>query len=105
MSGEPRRGPPGIEEDMGMVAAGIRALRGLATDPVGSEDGARVYDFSVRWGVLMSGRLKRLEHYYQAGELTDDQEHDYRRLRVDLEQAAPLAEGLGLGRPTVPLGD
>lgn len=105
MTGEPGRGPAGIDADMGMVAGGIRALRELATDPVGSEDGARVYDFSVRWGVLMSGRLKRLEHYYQAGKLTDGQERAYRRLRADLGEATPLAEGLGLGRPTVPLGD
>ncbi len=98
-------GPPGIDEDMSAVAAGIRALRELALDPVGSEDGARVYDFSIRWGVLMSGRLKRLEHYHRAGELTEGQERGYRRLRRDLEEAAPLAEGLGIGGPTVPLED
>ena len=105
MTDEPRRGPPGIDEDLAMVAAGIRALRELALDPVGSEDGARVYDFSIRWGVLMSGRLKRLEHYYRAGALTEDQERGYQELRRDLKEAAPLAEGLGIGRPTVPLED
>ncbi len=57
------------------------------------------------WGVLMSGRLKRLEHYYRAGELTEDQERHYRDLRGDLEDAAPLAERLGVARPTVPLED
>lgn len=105
MRDEPGRGPPGIEWDMSMVAAGIRALRELATDPVTSEDGARVYDFSIRWGVLMAGRLKRLEHYHRAGELTQEQEVAYRRLGDELEEATPLAEGLGIGRPAVPPGD
>ncbi len=98
-------GPPGIDEDMGAVADGIRGLRELALDPVASEDGTRVYDFSIRWGVLMAGRLKRLEHYYRAAELTEEQERAYRRLRGDLEEATPLAEGLGIGRPNVPLED
>ncbi|HEV2093925.1 MAG TPA: hypothetical protein VGR18_12245 [Rubrobacter sp.] len=105
MRDETACGPPGIDEDMSAVAAGIRALRELALDPVGSEDGARVYDFSIRWGVLMSGRLKRLEHYYRAGELTEEQERAYRQLRGELGEAAPLAKGLGIGWPTVPLED
>jgi hypothetical protein len=105
MTDEPRRGPPGIDEDLSLVAAGIGALRELALDPVGSEDDAKVYDFSIRWGVLMSGRLKRLEHYHRARELTQEQERGYRELRRDLKEAAPLAEGLGIGRPTVPLED
>jgi hypothetical protein len=105
MTNEPGTGPPGIDEDLSLVAAGTRGLRELALDPVGSEDGARIYDFSIRWGVLMSGRLKRLERYYRAGALTEDQERGYRELRRDLKEAAPLAEGLGIGRPTVPLED
>ena len=105
MTDEPGIGPPGIDEDLRMVADGVGALRKLALDPVASEDGARVYDFSIRWGVLMSGRLKRLEHYYRAGELTGEQERGYRELRSELKEATPLAEGLGLGRPTVPLED
>lgn len=88
-----------------MVAAGIAALRELASDPTGSKDGARIYDFSIRWGVLMSGRLKRLEYYYRAGELTEEQERGYRRLRQALEEATPQMERLGVGRPTVPLED
>ncbi len=105
MTNEAAFGPPGIDKDMSAVADGIRGLRELALDPVGSEDGARIYDFSIRWGVLMSGRLKRLEHYYRTKELTEEQERAYRRLRGDLEEATPLAEGLGIGRPTVPLED
>jgi hypothetical protein len=68
-----------------------------------AQDSAKVYDFSIRWGALMSGRLKRLEHYYRAGELTEVQERRYRELRQELEDATPLAEQLGISRPTVPL--
>jgi hypothetical protein len=88
-----------------MVAAETSALRELASDPVGSKDGARIYDFSIRWGVLMSGRLKRLEYYYRAGDLTEYQERRYRELRCDLKEATPLTECLGIGPPTVPLDD
>ncbi len=105
MGDESRAGPPGIDADARMVAVGVRALRELASDPEKARDGSRVYDFGIRWGVLMSGRLKRLEHYYRAGELTEDQERHYRDLRGDLEDAAPLAERLGVARPTVPLED
>lgn len=99
------REPPGIDEDMDAVSSGIRALHELAVDPVGSEDGARVYDFSIRWGVLMSGRLMRLEHYYREAGLTEEHERAYRRLRNELKEAALLAEGLGVGRPKVSLED
>lgn len=95
--------PTGIDTDMDMVSDGIQALRELASDPEKSQDSARIYDFSIRWGVLLSGRLKRLEHYYRAGELTEEQEHGYRRLRRELEEATPLVERLGVGKPTVPL--
>lgn len=105
MMDEPGNGLPGIDRDLDMIFAGIEALRGLASDREKAKDGSRVYDFSIRWGVLMSGRLKRLEHYYRSGELTEDQERRYRELRHELKDAAPLTERLGIGRPTVPLED
>lgn len=98
-------GPPGIHRDLDIVSAEVAALRALASDPDKAGDGARVYDFSIRWGVLMSGRLIRLEHYYRAGELTREQERSYRGLRSDLKEAMPLIERFGIARPTVPLED
>lgn len=97
--------PIGIDADLSMIAAGIGALRELASDPAKAEDGTRVYDFSIRWGVLMSGRLMRLEHYHRAGDLTEDQERRYRDLRRELRDAGPQIEHLGLGWPAVPLED
>ena len=105
MMDKPNGGPPGIDRDLELLAEGIASLRELAPDPVASEDDARVYDFSIRWGTLLSGRLKRLEHYHRAGELAAGQRRRYRELRDELKQATPLAEGLGLGKPSVPLED
>lgn len=87
---------------MHMISAGIHELRALAFDAKKTEDGSRVYDLSIGWGVLMSGRLRRLEHYLEAGELTDDQERRYRDLRRELRSAQPLTERLGIARPDVP---
>lgn len=103
MQSDPGAGRPGIDKDLSMVATGIAVLRELASDPADSKDGARIYDFSIKWGVLMSGRLKRLEYYYRAGDLTEYQERRYRELRRELKEAASLTEWLGIGPPTVPL--
>lgn len=95
----------GVDADIGMVTAGIQALRDLVSDPEKARDSARVYDFSIRWGVLLSGRLKRLEHYYREGELSEEEEARYRDLRRELGDAMPLVERLGIGRPDIPLED
>lgn len=100
MAAEP--GPPGIDADLDMILAEIVALRELASDPEEAEDGAKVYDFGIRWGVLLSGRLKRLEHYHRTGELAEEQERRYRELGRELRDATPLAERLGVARPPVP---
>lgn len=98
-------GPSGMDRDLGMIYAEIKALRELASDFGQAGDGAKVYDFSIRWGVLMSGRLRRVEHYYRADELTGDQTRRYREIRRELQDLAPRIESLGIRPPTVPLED
>jgi hypothetical protein len=105
MAEEPQVSRPGVDADLGMVGFGVEALRDLALDSEKAQDEDRVYDFSIRWGVLLSGRLKRLEHYYREGRLTRAQRSRYRQLRRDLKDAVPLMERLGLGKPRVPLED
>lgn len=102
---QPGAGRPGIDVDLRMIATEIEVLRELASDPAKAEDRWRIYDFSIRWGVLISGRLKRVEHYYRLGELTEIQEARYRELRRELKEVVPLIEQLNLGRPRVPLED
>lgn len=105
MTDGPRTGVAGIDADLSMIHTAVGKLRDLSHDPKKSDDHGRVYDFSIRWGTLMSGRLKRLEHYRRAGELTGAQEQSYRELRRELGDVVPLIERLGITRPTVPLED
>lgn len=105
MGQDERQSPVGIERDLCMIHAGIEDLREIASDPDKSRDGSRIYDFNVRWGTLMSGRLMRLEYYYRAGELTNEQQPRYRKLRHELKDVAPQTERLGIIRPTVPMED
>lgn len=98
-------GPPGIDRDMDMISAALEELRRLASDKHKAQDDARIYDFSIRWGVLLSGRLLRLDHYHRAEELTPDQERRYRALGQGLMDVTPQAEHLGIARPSIEPGD
>lgn len=95
----------GVAADIDLIRGQIAALRDLASDPDKAADSARVYDFSIRWGAVLSGRLERLEHYHRRGELSPDDEARYAELRGQLRDILPLAERLDVGRPTVPLED
>src|SRR5699024_3894679 len=95
----------GADVDLDLLFAHVKALRELASDPEKAQDSARIYDFSIRWGTLLSGRLERLAHYHDRGELTPDEQARYEALRAELREAVPLIERLGLARPRVPLND
>lgn len=96
-------GVAGVATDIDLILAEIEALRQLSSDPDKGQDKGRVYDFSIRWGALLSGRLERLEHYHRRGELTPDEQQRYAGLKAQLREVLPLAEQLRVGRPTVPL--
>jgi hypothetical protein len=98
---ESSAGPPGIDRDMYLISAALEELHQLACGEQKSQEGARLYDFSIRWGVLLSGRLQRLEHYHQTGALAQDQERRYGELRKELRDAAPQAERMGIARPNI----
>jgi hypothetical protein len=89
----------GAEADLDLMFAQLKALRELASDP----GTARVYDFSIRWGTLLSGRLERLAYYHSRGELALHEQARYESLRCQLREVLPLVERLGLASPTVPL--
>ncbi|WP_369205631.1 hypothetical protein [Streptomyces sp. PU-14G] len=91
----------GVSADLEQAFAVLRQLRELAGDPSAAQDDERVYDFSIRWGTLLSGRLERLAHYAARGELTREQAERYQALRSRLRDAAPLAERLDLAGPGV----
>lgn len=94
----------GVTADLDMLFGEVEALRELARDPQASADPVRVYDFSIRWGTLLAGRLPRLEHYYRHGGLTPGERARYETLRAALREALPAMERLGVARPAIPLG-
>jgi hypothetical protein len=89
----------GADDDLDQLFAQIEALRELAGDPRASSDPARVYDFSIRWGALISGRLPRLAYYSGRGELSPAQQERFGALCEELLSALPAVDRLGLARP------
>lgn len=92
----------GISADIARILEQVDVLRGLADVQAGELEGAKVYDFNVRWGALLAGRLQRLRHYYRSGELTGEQCRDYLRMEEQLAEVVPLAARIGASRPTSP---
>ncbi|MBV8541592.1 MAG: hypothetical protein JO063_13315 [Pseudonocardiales bacterium] len=95
----------GVDADLDLMFAAVEALRELASDPDSAQDSARVYDFSIRWGTLLHGRLERLAHYHRRGELAPPEQERYQSLRSELRRSLPLVRRLGLACPRVALGD
>lgn len=91
----------GADADLDLMFAQLKALRELAADP----DEARVYDFSIRWGTMVHGRLERLTYYHSRGELAPGEKLRYESMRSELREALPLLERLGLARPRVAFDD
>ena len=88
-----------MDTDLDLLFAQVEALRELAGDPDQAQDRARVYDFSIRWGMFVHGRLERLAYYEDRGELTAEQQARYEKLCVQLRQVLPLIDRFGLARP------
>lgn len=91
----------GIDADLDLLFAQLKALRELAADPEKSHDSARIYDFSIRWGTLIHGRLERLAYYHSRAALAPDEQARYQALRSELCNALPLIERFGLARAQV----
>ncbi|WP_169984246.1 MULTISPECIES: hypothetical protein [unclassified Microbispora] len=93
----------GVDADLDMLFNRVGELRELASDPERPPDGGRVYDFRVRWGIAIAGRLERLAHYHARGRLAPDERVRYEALRARLREALPLMDRLPVPRPRVPL--
>ncbi|OBG63560.1 MULTISPECIES: hypothetical protein [unclassified Mycobacterium] len=93
------RAPVTIDADVELLAAQIQALEALGRKDL-VEDG-EVYDFSVRWGAVLAGRLPRLVHYSSLGLLDDADRHRFESLCADLSRVSESAERLGLPRPVL----
>lgn len=95
----------GADGDLDLMFEQIAELRRVAEEVEATEDGehasAVVYDFSIRWGTYVSGRLHRLELGHESGALSADEDGRYRELVEELRDVLPITERLRLTCPTM----
>jgi hypothetical protein len=86
-----------INADVELLNEQIRALKELGSQGQVSE-GQR-YDFSIRWGTIQAGRLRRLVHYNALGMLTDADERRFQELCAELRSLSGLIDRFRLAQP------
>ncbi|WP_063010728.1 hypothetical protein [Nocardia kruczakiae] len=91
-----RSGTVDVGEDLDILSEQLRGLRELAADPdLTAADGV-VYDFGIRWGAMMSGRLPRVVYYRERGALSVADRDRFDRLIEEFADAATTIERLRL---------
>ena len=94
-----------IDHDVELITQQINALRELANrdnhQPI--SEGQR-YDFSIRWGTVLAGRLRRLAHYSSLGRLEDADERRFHALRDELRTLGNLMDRFRLAQPNFTAG-
>ena len=96
----PTREAIDIDSDVELITQQIKALKELATqdDAEAISEGQR-YDFSIRWGTVLAGRLRRLVHYSSLGRLDEADERRFHALRDELGTLSHLIERFRLASP------
>jgi hypothetical protein len=89
-----------IDNGVELVTEQIKALKELAQedDKEPITEGQR-YDFSIRWGTVFAGRLRRLAHYSSLGTLDDVDERRFRALRDERRRLSHLIDRFRLAYP------
>lgn len=87
----------GVDDDMELIKRQITALRELGQRGSVSED--EIYDFSIKWGTVLSGRVRRLAHYSALGLLAEADAAKFPALREELEELSGLIDRFRLTRP------
>ena len=89
--------PITIDDDVEWLTEQIQALKQLGQkDEV--TDGEK-YDFSIRWGTALAGRLPRLVHYSSRGLLDEADERRFQALCDELRGLSNLIDRIGLAQP------
>jgi hypothetical protein len=86
-----------VDDDIEWLTEQVEALRQLDRQEQVS-DGEK-YDFSIRWGTALAGRLPRLVHYSSRGLLEAADEHRFQALCDDLRGLSDLIARMGLVQP------
>lgn len=97
MTAPPKHHPVRIDDDVEWLDEQITALKQLGTRHDVSEE--QRYDFSIRWGTALAGRLQRLVHYSNLGDLAEADAERFRSLREELQSLSALIDRFGLARP------
>jgi hypothetical protein len=89
--------PIGIDGDFEWINEQIQALRQLGDKE--ELDEGEGYDFSIRWGAALAGRLRRLVHYSSQGMLSEADERRFQSLCDELRGLSELIDRFDLAHP------
>ena len=88
-----------IDNDVQLITEQIKALKELTQqdeeEPISE---GRRYDFSIRWGTVLAGRLRRLLHYSSLGRLSDADVRRFHVLCAELRALSHLIDRFRLAR-------
>ncbi|MFZ1162592.1 hypothetical protein [Mycobacterium sp.] len=94
---EDKSTPVTIDDDVEWLTEQIEALKQLGLLDEVSD--SQKYDFSIRWGTALAGRLPRLLHYSSRGLLDETDERRFQALCDELRGMAGLIDRFGLAQP------
>lgn len=89
--------PIGIDDDFDLINEQIQALKQLGEKDELEE--GESYDFSIRWGAALAGRLRRLVHYSTQGILSEADERRFQSLCGELRGLSELIDRFDLTHP------
>ncbi|MGB6206984.1 hypothetical protein [Mycobacterium sp.] len=89
--------PITIDDDVEWLTEQIQALKQLGQN--GEVSDGEKYDFSIRWGTALAGRLPRLVHYSSRGMLDEADERRFQALCDELRDLSELIDRIGLVEP------
>ena len=86
-----------IDDDVEWLTEQLTALKQLGRQDEVTDD--EKYDFSIRWGTALAGRLPRLVHYSSHGLLDEADERRFQALCDEMRGLADLIDRIGLVQP------
>lgn len=87
----------GVDDDFELLNEQIEALKKLGQKE--KLDEGESYDFSIRWGTALAGRLRRLVHYSCQGILSEAEERRFQALCDELRGLSDLIDRFELAQP------
>jgi hypothetical protein len=89
--------PIGVDDDFELINEQIQALRQLGEKE--ELDEGESYDFSIRWGTALAGRLRRLVHYSAQRVLSESDERRFQSVCDELRGLSELIDRFDLTHP------